>query len=499
MTELPQQPLPDDDLVDPFAPPRWKVALILGLVAVALSSLVFLILHHEVLVTWLKGETDLWGDFDYDPPHAVDPRKLARDDLVQVHRRLLPAWGIAMGSMLDRAPAAMKRLRDRIKDPNLHALLDELDRLTLDGPNKHSKRIFYLLRAWNSYLDQNHLPWHVDGAIRLRPHPFLYLKIYRVESDLRVRVSQKQIRARLLRRVDGTNVVELYLGSASRHQDGAMVVLDRIIEFSMDKVWPLLSDARPGSEAARLARFGPKLRQEARQVLPAAVLSLLVRLAPARTRLVRGMKSINAQASCGSRFRVLAIPHSGLSVRGKAMIRGVAQRDQGDPCPALTPAAAEEMITASDQLKAARGLDAAVGALAAWVARGVTVHEARHVADDKQVNLETTAPACEACPSEMDHTTQAELSAYLASFATRDAGYLNLMQACSTTGSSSRGANARAIMVAVKALGDACGQGGPPGDLYTRAAALERKYFGRSDTITLPTDFPKILALEVGP
>jgi len=70
------------------------------------------------------------------------------------------------------------------------------------------------------------------------------------------------------------------------------------------------------------------------------------------------------------------------------------------------------------------------------------------------------------------------------------------MQACSAVQSSSRGANARAIVAAVKALGGACGDGGPPKDLYTRAVALERKFFGRSDPMTLPADFPRTLATD---
>ncbi len=495
MTELPQPP-PDEELEDPFAPPRWKVACILAAVVLGLGSLVLFILHGEVLASWIKGETDLWGDFDYDPPHSVDRRKLAGSDLEQVHRELLPAWGIAMGSLMDRAPAAMEKLRARVKDPNLLELLDELHRLTTEDPDKNSERIFYLLRAWNRYLDRNKQPWHVDGAIRLRPHPFLYLKVYRVDADLRVRVAAESIRARLLRRVDGTNVVELYLGSASRHQDGAMVVVDRILEFAMDELWPLMGPPGAGAEASPLTRFGPRVRKEAQGVLPAATLALLSRTAPARATLTASMKHINAQARCGSRFRVLAISHSGLSARAKSMIRSVALRDQGASCPAITPAAAEEMIAASAVLEATRGLDAAVGALAAWVARGVTIHEARHVADDRRANLETSAPACAACPGDMGRQQIAELSAYLASFATRDAGYLNLMQACSAADKSSRGPNRGAILAAVKALGGACGEKGPPADLYTRAAALERRFFGRSETITLPANFPGKLVVK---
>ena len=495
----PQEQPPDEelDLDYHFGPPRWKVASILALVVLGLASIVFYFVHGEVLSSWQRGETDLLGGFAYDPPFAAVPGKLAASDLEQVHRRLLPAWGIAMGSLSGkRAPAAMKRLRARVKDPNLLALLDELNRLTTANPGEHSERIFYLLRAWNSYLDRNRKPWHVDGAIRLRPRPFLYLKVYRVVADLRVQVSDESIRARLLRRVDGTNVVELYLGSASRHQDGAMVVVDRIVEFSINEVWPLLAPPKSDAAPPPRQRFGPLVRQEARRVLPASALTLLSRLAPARARLADGMKSINAQARCGSRFRVLAIPFSGLSERARSMLRRVAQRDLDGPCPAITTAAAEEMIEASKELEAAANLEAAVGALAVWVARGVTVHEARHVADDRDENLETSAPDCAACPPEMDRRTTAELSAYLASFATRDAGYLNLMQACSAIERSSGGANHRAIVEAVKALGGACGQAGLPKDLYTRAAALERKYFERSDTITLPADFPRTLALE---
>ncbi len=485
MTDLP------DEQNYSFTPPRWKVALILCLVALALGSLVFFITCSETLETWAAGETDLWGDFRYDPPHDTNSKRLAASDLERVHRRLLPAWGIALGSMLSRAPAEMQRLRASIKDPNLLDLARELDRLASEDPARHSKRIFYLLRAWNTYLDRNGQPWHVDGGVRLSPRAFLYLKVYRVVADMRVKVAGEPMRARLLRRVDNTNVVELYLGSASQHQDGAMVVVDRISEFAQNQLWPLL--ATPGKEAAPLSRFGPRVRAEARRELPPAAVTLLTRLAPARAALVHGMREINAQARCGSRFRVLAIPHRGLSERARATLWRVALRDAGSRCPAITAEGVQAMVAASDRLAAAPGLDAAVGALTAWVARGVTVHESRHVADDARVNLETSAPACEACPNDMDRATRAELSAYLASFAAREVGYLNLMQACSAVAKSSGGANHNAIVAAARALGAACAGAGPPTDLYARAAALERKYFGRSDAIVLPADFPATL------
>ena len=71
--------------------------------------------------------------------------------------------------------------------------------------------------------------------------------------------------------------------------------------------------------------------------------------------------------------------------------------------------------------------------------------------------------------------------------------WLNLMQACSAVAKSSGGANHNAIVAAARALGAACAGAGPPTDLYARAAALERKYFGRSDAIVLPADFPATL------
>ena len=254
MTDLPE------DQNYSLAPPRWKVALILCLVALALGALVFFITCAETLEKWTTGETDLWGDFRYDPPFTVDKKKLAASNLERVHRRLLPAWGIAIGSLLSRAPADMRRLRAAVKDPNLRALAEELDRLASEDPARHSKRIFYLLRAWNSYLDRNGHPWHVDGGVRLSPRAFLYLKVYRVVADVRVKVAGEPMRARLLRRVDNTNVVELYLGSASRHQDGAMVVVDRIVEFAQNELWPLLAPTAAQQPAASLARFGPLVR-----------------------------------------------------------------------------------------------------------------------------------------------------------------------------------------------------------------------------------------------
>jgi hypothetical protein len=231
-----------------------------------------------------------------------------------------------------------------------------------------------------------------------------------------------------------------------------------------------------------------------------------------RATLIRVVHGINGRR-CSS-FSIHGIPHDGLNAFQLARIirsaksekkrlqyerarrrKSGGKRDGDDPgserdCPAVTMKEADRLTAASVRLQHARGLRRALGALLSWVARGVMVHEARHAADD----LVGGQPRCRGCPEELGRKGEAELSAYLASFADERTGHLNLYQACLALALGLRGGSGAAIRLASRELGYACRRG-PRDDLYRTASELERSLLGRSEAVVLQGYFPGVLPL----
>ena len=153
------------------------------------------------------------------------------------------------------------------------------------------------------------------------------------------------------------------------------------------------------------------------------------------------------------------------------------------------------LVGASERLRAHQGLDAALEALAAWVSRGVAVHELRHVVDGEAASL-----TCSGCPPEVTPLERAELSAYLASFSQPGVGYVAALQACAAPfrererRTEERSAHGRALERAARAtISGGCG-GPVDAGLYARARAAEIRYFGAREP-AVPEGFPTTLAV----
>lgn len=87
------------------------------------------------------------------------------------------------------------------------------------------------------------LLWRIDcNVVGFPQGPVFYAKNYRVIDDSQGKVGGVSHRVRLLKRVDQTNVRELYLGQTSRFSDGALLTADRIVDSAVPRVWPLLDD-----------------------------------------------------------------------------------------------------------------------------------------------------------------------------------------------------------------------------------------------------------------
>lgn len=448
-----------------------------------------------------RGETDRTGAPIYEAQHEAEP---AQDiDWRRVHATLIPRWLIARGHShrshsthgiadFDRAAHAHRaftELRFAIRsDPNLVSLVDELEERGED-PVANAERIDYLLWAWNAYLDRHDIPWRLEANLHLsrEGEATFVTRSYEVLGDLRDDAGR---RLRLLRRADLTNVDEGILGHSPGRDEGALVILDETLRFAVRHVWPMLN---PGLDAylptEQRAVAGP-VRSRLR--LESAERERLRETAVDQLALVEVAASIHARAECGSRFRVWGLPWNGLAPPDQNALISALDRSRGRECPEVTLGEAARMIGASERLGQTPALADAVESLGTWVARAVAIHELRHVADGG------AAVECPGCPESMEGQTRAELSAYLATFATDEVAHVAVLQACAMQPEAHAGSlepHALALGFALpRLLPDGC-DGAIPEDLADRALHLERALFGERDRVRIPESFPDRIPL----
>ncbi len=464
---------------------RVAAALVCALgVALVLSR------QGAAIAAWTRGETDLRGHRRYAPRHPVDRAALRRVDFARVHAQLLPRWLVALQRADTpagdrRAVEALAALRRAIApDRNLDAIVTELDARVRDDLAGNSARVRYLLWAWGAYLDRAGVPYRVEGTVlRRRWRASLRFRAYRVVDDAPVAVGARAYRARLLRRVDGTNLREADLGHAGEADEGALVVIDTVFRLAADEVWPMLDAADDVHRAPLERAHAAAVRAEAASVLAPEDHARLARTAHARFVMVNAASAINARSWCSAVPAIGHVPWWGYTPELAARARAVAAEAPEDPdCPPMLPEEAEDFASGSVAVRAEAGLDRSLAALVTWLARAVTVHEVRHVADDWEVDGLRTPLACDDCPRALGTSGRAELAAYLASFGTPGVGRVSFYQACRAAGGGV-GPHGAALRVANKEVG-ACLA--PPRDLYGAARRAERALFGRATSVTLP-------------
>jgi len=461
-------------------------AVLVALAACCAFTAVWATLGDHV-AAFSRGEIDWRGQRRFEPVHPVDRRALAAIDMHHVHTRLLPGWVIAQArSVTPEGAALAHRAFDQLRgavapDANLSALLDALhDSLADDDLVGERRRIEWLVWAYDEYLDRAGVPYRIEAGLRDSHRGVLFWsRSYRVIADVRSRSAAQTPRTRLLARVDATNVLEPYVGHSGVHEDGALVVVDRVLHFAVLEVWPLLDASADAERRGRARGFAAAVREEAERGLGAAELALLRSTAVDVTRLVRTLDAMHARRRCGSRFVMREVPWNGLSpvardVLARAIVRGV-----GSGCPDATPREARQLVEVSQRLAQTAGLPDAVESLVAWVSRGIALHELVHVADVE--HGERRERSCDGCPASMSEIERDELRAYLASFADARNGAVALLQACTLAGHPN-GANEHAFAFAAERLlgrrgALACDQG-PPHDLHARAADEARRLFG---------------------
>lgn len=461
----------------------WTVAVLAPVLVAGLA------LAAADLDAWWAGEEDLYGHRRFDPP-PTDRTAITQIDFGLVHGELWPAWVTADEN---HEPAAYQRLLDEVSpDAYLAARVRRTRKLALEDPVGNVRHLMYQVWAWNRYCDLIGAPWHLTAGVNVNgpDDATFYVKSYQVISDTPTRVGRDHWRTRVVQRVDDLSAVEGYLGLTSDHEQGAVVVTERIAAFALERIWPLLDPELDPERLAIDARFAPGIRDAARAALHPTDLTVLALTAADRFWLERAIAEVHGRARCGSRFQIAHLPFDGLHHRDLREVRRYAAATAADPCPEVTHLEAAALTLRSQSLQATAGLQQALEALNAWVGRSIAIHEARHAADDA---LPGELP-CPTCPEAIRGVPRLEASAYLASFADPGTAPVALLQACAVRQVDAAG-RAEAIGFVVDQLGDPCATGPTP-ELPAKARELERTLFGRDEEIVLHPDFPALLPLE---
>lgn len=485
----------DDELAGITQGRRSTLRAILGVVAFVLVLGWTFETRGDALVALLRHEIDLSGRPIFEPRHAIDRAALAQIDFAHVHSTLVPEW-LDEQSAADtpagrrRAEYAYRALLDELApDPNLGDLWREIhDRVAAD-PIASARRLEYLLWAHDAYMDRIGQPYRLEaGAFIESGRGHLLARSYRAVVDLS---TPRGERVRVLRRLDHAPLVETWLGRTDREEEGAFVVVDRVLHFAIRHVWPALNPALDERLPERERGLAAGVRREVRAGIDDYAWSILTETAEDEQALLEAAASIESRHACGSRFGVFGIPYRGLSAHSRAMLRLALVASQGTECPDVTIDEATQLVAASERLRAQPDLEIALEELVALVSRAVAAHELRHVADGPSAEL-----ACPGCADDMAPLARAELSGYLAAFATPGLGYLAALGACSAplprdAASARLWPDAVAIDTATRAtLGSAC-EGPAPADLYTRARRAERRYFGERLAVGPPAAMPR--------
>lgn len=484
---------------------RRRLWVGLGAAAVASAILLGWPLAGRRVRAVVNGESTLEGAPVYAPEHPMSDYAREAIDWDRVHRELIPSWtmGMAYASRSEsrywrrRADERADALAAELEpDPNLSDLFARTHAALRDDPLDRVHRLDYWLWAYNRYLDDSGVPWRLEARLFLRERgpPVLSTMSYEVLADAR---NTDGHRVRLLRRADRLGSVEGWLGRTGQHGDGAMVLMRRVLHFTVRHVWPALHPALDARRPAAERSWLPWVRGEVQLALDAETLRLLSETAEDQQALIEVAAEIEARRACGSRFRIYNLPYNGLSRASRAELEAAVWRSRGDTvCPEVTLEEAAQLVGASERLASTDGIAEALERLAMVVARSVAAHELRHVADGDDGD----AIPCPGCPEGLDGLARAEVSAYLAAMSTEGLGYLALFQACATpSGDGIQGAARDAVLEAILPYG--C-EGPSLWGLYTLASEIEAELFGeraRAEVPELPDRVPLVAPTRAPP
>ena len=465
--------------------------------AIVLLAGLAVIARHPTVRALCRGEIDWSGRRVYAPTFAPDPDALRAIDLRRVHAQLLPDWAIEAararrGHPHDEPGAFAALLHEAGRDANLRALLLELRPIATDRLDEDGGRALYLLWAWGDYLRRFRQPYWLQAEIAERDEArVLQLSTYHVRHVTDVGLGAHAFEVRFVQRLDGTTLREPFLGATRRGDDFATVVVDRVEDFVVEDVWPLL-DLDDESLTPMGRNWAPALRREVEASLHPADFAELQATANLQRRLRSVMRDVRARRGCVRRRLLRRVGYDGLDDARLRQLQGIAERERGAGCPSLTPKELESLAIVSTKLRRRPRLRPAFDALVAVAARHVALHEVRHLADHAALGgLDDVLP-CRSCREDMPAEARAELSGHLAAIAWSEVPSMAMYQAGLVVAREPTAPHAAAMDLLTTRVGRPCGSG-PPTDLVTVARTLEHEMLERSEPIALPLAFPQRL------
>lgn len=411
----------------------------------------------------------------------------AEEPIDRVHVELLPEWVLSVSRGGPAENEAFDELRVALDDGGVDPLLSLAEGLrSASRRGRASDAILDFVRDWNEVLDDRGIPFVVrGGALNTARGTQTFVTTARTLEDFHVAVGGTKARLRVVERVDSTNIRESVLGETVEGVDGALVLSDRMLEFAVDAVWPVL--AKEGPKSPLMTAFAADVSDEVRRGISAEAFSLLEKTAEARLRAVDATRSIQARAEC-SGFRFTRLAWAGPRAKDLATLkRSVSQTAE---CPAVYEVEYTVIRDFERMARSTEGLDRALEELIAWAMRSIAMHEARHVVDAEQTGGLLEPVPCSACAG-LSVREVNELSAYTAEFAWTDTPATATYQACKAVGS--RGGSHRGAIVHLFEEIDAdCVLGLPEQDAVR---AFAKRAFDRDAPIALPDGFPSHVPL----
>lgn len=408
---------------------------------------------------------------------TVDPESLARVDLQRVHEEYVPDWVAATGGVRE---LHLERLRRAVSpDPSLLALIDRVAELEAD-PVAHAAELHAMLRAWNQILAKGGAPWRLGGEVVVGDQGGRFVvKSYRAvtgegTAEPAVAFGDSRFPVEIRRRVDPLSTQDAWLGRMHDHDDGIVILLDRVTSFALDEIWPMFDPELPLSPLQQ--RMGPGVRAELAARLTPAEVDALRLTAGDRFHMMAATADVHARHECGSAFTISKLAWNGFDARDLTVMQRHAE--QPGPCPDVLPSEAALFATRSWHVRHTDGVREALEHLVAVVAEGVAVHEARHAADDRA--LDGQRIACIGCPAGTSHLGALEASAYAATFADPARGAVALFQACRVADEASPEVRDAIGFLAGRLGPEGCG-GPVPSGLPEVASRVEQSVFLRSE------------------
>lgn len=427
-----------------------------------------------------------WWERRLDAPQNVNGVAIAA-----VHGELFPAWVVAAAAPRGQETEAetYAALREAVApDGNLLELVERLHEV-VGGKDLvgDAERVEGLLGQWNGYLDEHEVPFQLSGGIVVTDRPMFYATSLQTLAEMTARVGEHDVRVRVMQRVDRTTIRERYLGAVMPGIDGAVVLTDAVLEFALDRVWPVLDPNVPDELLSPTARpFAAAVRREATNGLRAPTLAVLQDTAAIRGAAVNAQREVERRSGC-SHFVLHRLGPTGVSLRDLGVLR--ANIDSHAECPPVTQPEYDAVREASLTLSKTDGLQAAVEELLAWSTRSIVIHEARHVAD---VAVHGDSIVCTTCPEGTAAEVLAEVSAYAAAFSWSKTPFAALYQACDAV-SESLGIHRRAMEIVLESTSTSCSK--PPDNPNQVMRQFEAAAFSREEPITVPDPMPSRLSL----